>query len=150
VPPRTNIILDDRLLLDYLLEVPTKELRQAVQKRAVFTTGFWYYRLCHAVRSDTVTGALSGPFEKAERRVRELASVALVKLPENVGLLSLRELAPMMAEGVERHRLNVMSLEALAAAMSVNAEIAMAVGSENPLLTTAAKAEGLKVRIVRV
>jgi hypothetical protein len=150
VPLKASVILDDRLLLDHLLGGSTKELRQVVQKRAVFTTGFWYYRLCHAVRSNTVTGALSGPFEKAESRIKEMASVALVKLPENIGLLSLRELAPTMAEGVERHRLNVMSLEALAAAMSLNAEIALAVGSEHPLLISAAEVEGLKVRIVPV
>jgi hypothetical protein len=145
-----NILIDDRLLLDHLLGVSTKELRQAVRNRSVFTTGFWYYRLCHAVRSNTVTGALSGPFERAERRVQEMAAVALVKLPETIGLLSLREIAPTMAEGVERHRLNVMSLEALASAMNLNAEIALAVGSENPLLITAAEIEGLKVRIVPV
>jgi hypothetical protein len=102
------------------------------------------------VRSGPVTGALSGPFEKAEPHVKQAATAALVKLPEHVGLLSLRELAPTMAQGIEVHRLNLLSLEALAAAMTLNADIAMAAGSENPSLIAAAELERVAVRIVPV
>ena len=146
----TSVLVDDRLLLEHLLGGTSKELRRLVNKRQVFTTGYWYYRLCHAIRSDKVTGALSGPFNRAETSVREMAALALVRLPDEIGLLSLRELAPSMAEGVERHRLNVMSLEALAAGVHLGANILLAVGSENPALIIAAESEGLRVRIVNL
>ncbi len=145
----SHVLLDDRLLLDYLLGGSSKELRRLVHKRQVCTTGYWYYRLCHAIRSESVIGALSGPFLRAETPVREMAALAMVRLPDEVGLTSLRELAPSMAEVVERHRLNVMSLEALAAGLHLGADILLAVGSENPALIAAAEVEGVRVKIVK-
>lgn len=53
-----------------------------------------------------------------------------------------------MAELVERHRLNALSLEALAAALSLGAELAIAEGSENPTLIDAARFERLNVHVV--
>jgi hypothetical protein len=143
-----RVLLDDRLLLEYLLGATNQELRQLVQKRQVFTTGYWYYRLCQAIRSDHVIGALSGPFHSSETSIREKAALAMVRLPDDIGLLSLRQLAPFMAEGVQRHRLNVMSLEALTAGVHLGADILLAIGSENPTLIAAAKIEGVRVKLV--
>jgi hypothetical protein len=145
-----RVLLDDRLLLEHLLGGSSRELRQLVQRREVFTTGYWYYRLCQAIRSERVIGALSGPFHAAETSVREQAALALVRLPDEFGLLSLRELAPSMAEGVKRHRLNVMSVEALTAGVHLGADIALARGSENPTLIDAAGVEGVRVKIVEL
>lgn len=142
------LLLDDRLLLEFLLGGGSTRLQTLCRRRAVATTGLWYYRLCRAVRSSTVVGALSGPFLAAPNDVRARASAALVRLPEGVGLVSLRDLAPSMAELIERHRLNALSLEALAAALSLGAELALAEGSENPSLIEAARSEQLQVQII--
>ncbi len=142
------LLLDDRLLLDHLLDGGSTRLRTLCRRRTVATTGLWYYRLCHAIRSDVIVGALSGPFLTAPNDVRSRAIAALVRLPDNVDLVSLRDLAPKMAELVQRHRLNALSLEALAAALSLGADLAMAARSENPSLFEAARSERLQVHIV--
>ncbi len=142
------LLLDDRLLLDRLLGSGSTALRQLARRRAVFTSGLWYYRLCHAVRSDMVTGALSGPFAAAPSIVKAKVATALLELPDEIGLVSLRVLGPPMADLVERHRLNALSLEALAAAVHLGAAIALARGSENPTLIDAATAECVRVHIV--
>jgi hypothetical protein len=143
-----SILLDDRLLLDHLLDGGSIGLRALCRRRTVATTGLWYYRLCHAIRSDIVVGALSGPFLSAPIDVRAQAGAALVRLPEHVELVSLRDLAPTMAELVDRHRLNVLSLEALAAALNLGADLALAEGSENPTLIEAAESERVRVHII--
>lgn len=145
-----NLLLDDRLLLAVLLHDESRALAALTRRRSIFTTGLWYYRLCHAIRSEVVTGALSGPFASAEPAIRARAASALVQLPDGVALLSLRDLAPTMAELVERHRLNAMSLEALASAVVLGADIALAVEGENPSLIDAAGQKGCVVRIVKV
>jgi hypothetical protein len=148
--PSKNLLLDDRLLLAHLLGSASRPLADLLKRRSVSTTGLWYYRLCHAVRSGNVTGALSGPFAAAEPRIKARAATAMVRLPENVGLMSLLELAPVMADLIERHRLNILSLEALAAAISLDSDIAIAIGSENPTLMQAAEHEGVRVHLVSV
>lgn len=142
------LLLDDRLLLDRLLGGGSAALRALSRRRSVFTSGLWYYRLCHAVRSETITGALSGPFAAAPSALKAKAAVALLELPDDVGLVSLRVLGPLMADLVERHRLNALSLEALAAGLHLDAAIAIARGSENPTLIDAAKVEGVAVHII--
>lgn len=69
-------------------------------------------------------------------------------MPENIGLLSLRALAPAMAELVERHRLNLLSPEAIAAAFSVPAAIRLSHGNENPAVMSAAETEAIDCRLV--
>lgn len=59
----------------------------------IFTTGYWYVRLCQAVLGVAARpGALSGPFEALVGRRRDQAIAAVLELPEEIGLLSLREL----------------------------------------------------------
>lgn len=145
-----TVLLDDRLLLDRLLGNESVPLRRLLRGKRVATTGLWYYRLCHAIRSDLVIGALSGPFAAAPVDVRARASAALVRLPDNIELTSLRDLVPTMADLISVHRLNVLSLEALAAARHLEADIALATGSENPALMDAASAEGLRLHTVAI
>ena len=145
-----HLLLDDRSLLALLLGSTSRSLSALHRRRSISTTGLWYYRLCHAVRSDVVTSALSGPFSAAEPMIKARAAAALVRLPDHVGLMSLRELGPAMADLVERHRLSAMGLEALAAAVSLGADIAIAIGSENPTLIEAATRERVRVHLVAV
>lgn len=146
--PGRVLLVDDRLLLSILLDSPSPGLRRLRRRRPVYTSGLWYYRLCHAVRSDTVIGALSGPLQAAPPTVRAAVATSLVALPDDIGLLGLRDLAPVMAELVEHHRLNAMSLEALAAATFLPADLAIASTGVNPALIDAATAGGLRVDVV--
>ncbi len=109
------ILVDDHLLLDLLVTRERPTLESARQAEGLATTGLWYYRLCHAVTSPTIVGQLSGPLASLPPDRRQAAVRSIVDLPDDITLLSLRELAPAMAKLSRRHRLNAISLEALAA-----------------------------------
>jgi hypothetical protein len=97
-----------------------------------------------------IAGALAGPIESAPLDVRARALSSLTQLPPEIGLASFRDLATLMSDLVERHRINVLSLEALAAAVFLSAEIVMAGGGENPLPAQAVSVEGVVVHVVDV
>ncbi len=129
-------LVDDRALSELLQGKRTFE-------GTVYCTGLWYVRLCQAVlttnRSDT--GSLSGPIAALPPRARQAAIRALVHLPDDVGVLSLRELGPTIAELRDRHQLNLLSIEALAAAKTLGANVLLTTPS--PRLEEAIQTEGL-------
>ncbi len=142
-----DVIVDDHLLLQILLNEEPPNFR--VPGARIFTTGLWYHRLCRAVSTHEVTGAMSRRLGRADPVVAASAVRAITTLPETIGLMSLRELAWPMArllqDGV---RLNLMSLEALAAAERQRAELCLAAADENPQLLDAAAARGTPARLV--
>ena len=74
---------------------------------------------------------------------------AVIELPESIGLTSLRSLSwPMAALLSSGVRLNLMSLEALATAEHLGAEICLAAADQNPPLVEAAGQRGVAVRII--
>jgi hypothetical protein len=143
----TTILVDDHLLIRMLLDDEPAELRPTGAQ--AFTTGLWYHRLCRAVAAPGVTGSLSRSLGGATPEAGAAAMRAITNLPEHVGLLSLRELAWPMArlldDGV---RLNLMSLEALAAAERLGADLCLATVDENPHLIDAADSRGVQVRLI--
>ena len=48
---------------------------------------------------------------------------AVLELPEEIGLLSLRDLGPTIAQLRNDHQLNILGMEALAAASRLNAKV---------------------------
>jgi len=144
----TTTLIDDHVLGRWLTDSLAAADRRALRGSDVFTTGCWYYRLCHAIRSDAVIGALSGPFDDVPPAVRVEAVAALARLPESIGLTSLRALAPLMAELVEDHPLNLLALEALAAATHLGATVVVDSTNRSPALLAALNATGLKSRVV--
>jgi hypothetical protein len=115
----------------------------------IFTTGLWYHRLCRAVSSQAVTGAMSRRLGRARRDVAASAARTITALPETIGLMSLRELAWPMAQLLEDGvRLNLLSLEALAAADHYGAELCLAAVDENPGLLASAAARGTPTRLI--
>jgi hypothetical protein len=142
-----TVVVDDHLLLQILLDDEPASLRPTGAR--VLTTGLWYHRLCRAIGRPTVAGALSRRLGRAEPSIGAAVAGALSVLPETVGLISLRELAWPMArlldDGV---RLNLLSLEALAAAEEQNAELCLASADENPQLLAAAASRGTPTRLV--
>jgi hypothetical protein len=113
----------------------------------IFTTGYWYVRLCQAViGSDARTGALSKPFAALPEPTRGHAIRALWDLPDSVGLVSLRELAPLIGQLRRRHSLNILGMEVLAAAVHLGAYVYLS--SPAPSLVTALERESCRVEEV--
>ena len=141
-----DVVVDDHLLLRVLLNDEPRQLRAPGAR--LFTTGLWYHRLCRAVATPTVVGALSGSLGHVDVATARAAVQAIVSLPELIGVLSLRELgwsmARLLGDGV---RLNLMSLEALSAAERLRAELCLAADDENPQLIAAARRRNTQVRI---
>jgi hypothetical protein len=143
----TLFVVDDHLLLRILLDDEPEELRPNGGR--VFTTGLWYHRLCRSVGDRTVVGFFSRAIGRADPPVGAAAIQAITRLPDSIDLISLRELAWPMArlldDGV---RLNLMSLEALAAAEHLEAELCLAVADENAPLLEAAQARLAAIRLI--
>lgn len=139
------LIVDDALLLSVLGGGAAGEVRAALQRGELFTTGSWYYRLARAAHDWTFGGALSSALEtlSAERQAR--VAVALDALPQEIGLLDMRSLVPIMRR-LPGRRLNFLTAEAVAAALSLDA--AVRVTTDSPLLNDACRAVGVDVRMV--
>lgn len=113
----------------------------------VFTTGYWYVRLCQAVLATaSQPGKLSGPFVDLPDATRSRAIDALLVLPDTIGLISLRDLAPVIGRLRARHQLNILGMEALAAATHLDAHVYLS--STSPKLEAALAAEDLGVTVL--
>lgn len=136
-----TVLVDDQLLAAHLRGVPMIGERRG----PVFTTGYWYVRLGLALGRQT-GGRLSGPFLALPHALRRRALAAVLELPEEIGLLSLRRLGPVISELAPRHGpMNALAREALAAAVTLRADVAMAEGNENTALATGVVEEGLSI-----
>lgn len=140
-----TLLVDDQVLAAHLrgkVVLPGDE--------AVYTTGYWYVRLCMAVQR-RAGGSLSGPFAALSAPLRQAAVAAVLQLPEGIGLLNLRQLGPRIGALVARHPpMNILTREALAAALELSATVVFAAGNENPTLRTALRDEGLQISVVDV
>lgn len=138
--------MDDALLLRVLAGLAEGELAEAAGRGELFTTGSWYYRLARAVHSRDFTGALSRPFSRfaPERQTRVLA--ALDRLPPEIGLISLRDLVPVMWTLSVGRTLNLLTAEALAAAQVLDACIRTT--TDSMMLRESAAVAGVEVRII--
>lgn len=141
------MVIDDHLLVRILLGDEPPDLRP--RGAALSTTGLWYHRLCRALADRTVTGAMSRSLGMVDDRIAGAAVSAVIELPDWIGLTSLRTLgwpmAALLANGV---RLNLLSLEALASAEHLGAEICLAAADHNPPLREAAAQRDVSVRLV--
>ncbi len=143
----SGVVVDDHLLLQILLDDEPVDLRPP--GAPVSTTGLWYHRLARALADPTVTGTMSRRLGDVEPRMARRAIAAVASLPEGIGLVSIRSLAwPMaqlIADGVH---LNLMSLEALAAAHHLEAELCLAAADDNAPLRAAAARRDIPIRFI--
>jgi hypothetical protein len=96
-----------------------------------------------------VIGVMSRVLGRVAPPVAVAAAAAVTELPAHVGLLSRRGLAWPMARLVDQgFWLNLLSLEALAAAEGAGTERCVATADENPQLPRAAADRGTPVRLV--
>ena len=135
-------LIDDQLLAGVL-----RGSKPPRRRTDVFTTGYWYVRLCQAVLASTGTrGALSAPFASLPTATRDRAIQALVELPDQIGLVSLRELAPVIGQLRNRHDLNILGMEVLAAAVHLGADVYLSAPS--PRLQEALIRESRRVEVL--
>jgi hypothetical protein len=138
----TIALIDDQALGRILRGDVPKVLR----RRELATTGYWYVRLCQAVLGAMDRpGVLSRPFADLPEVMRDRALSAVLELPDQIGLMSLRELAPHIGRLRQRHALNVLGIEALAAAIRLEAEVFLS--ARSPRLETALTTEGCRYRM---
>jgi hypothetical protein len=137
-------LIDDQLLGQVLRGRTPRSLAS----KQLYTTGNWYVRLCQAVLgAHQRFGVLSSPFAELPPDVRARAVNAVLELPSEIGLLSLRELAPTIAQLREDHQLNILGIEALAAATRLGAQVYLSAAS--PMLEAALTSRNLTSTVAR-
>lgn len=121
MPTSNTILIDDRLLVAHLVgaHLPLPE------HSPLATTTYWYYRACRAAVAGG-TGQLSGPFQALAGAQQAAAIAAMLHLPDNIALPDPRQLVPEMVAVQRRHpQLNVMNIEAAAAARLLATRVAL-------------------------
>ena len=133
----STVLIDDRLLVARLVGTPI-----AFPKRArVATTTYWYYRACRAA---TLGGAgqLSGPFAALAPHKQAAAIEAMLYLPDDIMLPDPRSLVPAMVRIHRRQpHLNLLNLEATAAAVLFDARALLSPRAAQGVLPAALDAE---------
>jgi hypothetical protein len=141
------VLVDDHLLLRVLLHDEPPTLRPA--GAAIATTGLWYHRLCRALTGDAVVGPLSRRLGAVTDRTAAGVLNAVIDLPDTIQLVSLRTLGWPMGQLVHAGaRLNLLSLEALAAARNLGADMCLAETDDNAPLRAVASSFDVVVRTV--
>jgi len=144
--PPAVVILDDRLLIEELLVGLPRRRRRA----ELHTTTYWYYRACRAA----VVGAgghLSGPFTGLTADDQQRAVLSLLELRGDIGLPDPRSTVPVMADLARRHpHLNLLNLEAAAAARTLDATVWLSEQSASGVLPSVLDAHGLRWTAVEI
>lgn len=138
------VLIDDRLLIEELL------VGLAVGRRRprLHTSTYWYYRACRAAVAGA-GGHLSAPFERLAAAHQEKAILSLLELRDDIGLPDPRALVPVMAKVAGRHRqLNLLNVEATAAALVLEAEVWLSPAASEGVLPAVLESED--IRWVRV
>jgi hypothetical protein len=140
------IVVDDRLLFAVRAEMQEPAVARfidAADRGEAFTTGTWYWRLARALAGPG-GGSLSRPVDALSDAESIRVRLALETLPPSIGLITLRRLVPVMA--ALPGELNLLTAEAVAAAVVLDAPIA--VTSDSDLLDRTAAQVGVDVEKV--
>jgi hypothetical protein len=136
-----SVLIDDRLLVAHLTGARVLPSRATA---TLHTTTYWYFRACRAAVLGG-SGQLSGPFSQLEPDDQARAITAMLSLPEDVGLPDARPLVPAMVEVSSHHpRLNLMNIEATAAALVLGARVLLSPAAAKGVLPPALDAEGVR------
>ncbi len=139
--------MDDHVLRDILTGERAPDLG-GIAPAGVATTGLWLFRLCLSLAEPGPAGKLSAPVAGLPEHVQARFRSQLTALPDAIEMLSMRELAWSMAELQHRHRsqgrgMSAAMVEALAAAETLNAGIAVSKLDIGPNLRASAEADGV-------
>lgn len=142
----TVALLDDHLLLAVLLAPPGDA---PLFDGRIATTGLWYHRLGRALLASPVLGAMSRRLGDIDDHLSAGAIAAVTSLPDHIELVSLRTLAGPMAGLIgDGARLDLLSLEAVAAAQHLGATIHLAADDVNAPLVAEAERRHIPVEVV--
>jgi hypothetical protein len=139
------LVVDDALLLSVLAGGATGDIGEALDRGDLFTTGSWYYRLARAAHDWTFAGALSSAVDLLSPEQQARVADALDALPQQIGLLDMRRIVPIMRH-LPGRRLNFLTAEAVAAALALDA--AIRVTTDSRLLHDACQAVAVDVQVV--
>jgi hypothetical protein len=147
-----DVVVDDHLLRDILAGERPRDLG-VLATQGIATTGLWLFRLCSSLAEPTVAGMLSAPVAALSSELQARFRAQLMTLPNDIEVLSLRELSWSMAELQKRHRadgrpLSAAMAEALAAAHRLGAAIAVSAHDVGPNLQAAAASDGIAFHVV--
>jgi hypothetical protein len=130
--PTSRSLIDDRLLVARLVGE-----RVRLPRGGLTTTSYWYCRGCRAAIVGGA-GQLSGPFALLGPREQAAAIRTMLSLPEDIELPDPRELVPAMVTMHQRHPLlNVMNVEAAAAAGLLGAQVLLSARGADGILPEA-------------
>jgi hypothetical protein len=141
-------VIDDALLYAVLAgrrEQAVDPYVEAADRGDVFTTSSWYWRLTRAL-AHPGRGSLSRAFSALDDARRGAVWAQVIGLPQTIRMLSPRTLIPVMA--ALPGQLNMLTAEAVAAAMVANG--ALAAATESDLLIRTAAVAGVAVEIVQL
>jgi hypothetical protein len=146
-----TVVVDDHLLRDVLTDQRGPDLGGVAT--ALATTGLWLFRLSASFAALGVVGKLSAPVAALPPDEQDRFRAQLVKLPKEIDVLHLRQLAWPMAQLQERHRregrpLSAAMVEGLAAAHALGAAIAVSRHDVGPSLQAAAQHDGIAFHIL--
>ena len=143
--PTSRSLIDDRLLIARLVGE-----RVRLPRVGLFTTSYWYYRACRAAVVGG-SGQLSGPFARLAEDEQAAAIGAMLVLPDDIELPDPRSLVPEMVRMHQRHsQLNVMNLEAVAAASLLEARVLLSSRASEGVLPQVLEAERLAWKVVTI
>jgi hypothetical protein len=91
-------------------------------------------------------GVLARPFAELPTPLRDRAIQTLLELPVEIGIVSLRELGPSIARLRPDHELKILSIEALAAEIHLDAHVY--ISAPSPLLESALSQQHIKVKVL--
>ncbi len=143
--PINRSLIDDRLLVARLVG---EKIR--LPRAGLATTSYWYYRACRAAIVGG-SGQLSGPFAQLEAYEQAAAIGTMLRLPDDIALPDPRELVPEIVAMHERHsQLNIMNVEAAAAAKLLAARVLLSPRGADGILATVLDAERISWRVVTI
>jgi hypothetical protein len=122
-----------------------EEILVGIDRRdeSIHTTMYWYYRACRAAVAGA-GGHLSGPFGDVPKAEQQRAIASMLQLPVEVGLPETRQTVRRMVDIATRHpRLNLLNLEAVAAASILEAIVWLSPAGAAGVLPRVLDVEGI-------
>jgi hypothetical protein len=146
-----TVVVDDHLLRDVLTGERPHDLGGLATVLA--TTGLWLFRLSSSFAEPSVIGKLSAPVADLPADQRDRFLSRLIALPEEIAVPNLRHLAWPMARLQQHHRaagrpLSAAMVEALAAAHTLRAGIAVSRHDVGPNLKASAEHDGVAFHVL--
>ena len=136
------IVVDDRLLFETLAGTQPDELTAAAGD-GIATTFSWYYRLARAVATRRIEGTLSRRFADLPVSRQSRVAARLDDLSDRVEIVGPKDLVPVMSALSTVVTVNLLTADALASAMILDAPILTT--TRSGLLSDAASQLGVEV-----